>query len=136
MSEIYKKEMKQMLNHRKAYLPIVEKLLMIHRNRNSYEVMVKFTEVSEILILAELIDIGYLNPKVVVADKSFESINKIIYTKEYPLTEKGDIYYRRELEGLQLKVNFYRRIKFWLIIALSAIMVYFLIYYFFKKTIY
>jgi hypothetical protein len=116
----YKTEMKMLKEHRKKYLPAVVTLLNYHNNKAKHGEHIEFKDTAQKLILAELIDVGYLDPTVVVIDKYFESIDKVFYTFEYPLTPKGEVFYYNEIKAQQSIFNKKRRIK--LLILLGGIL--------------
>lgn len=130
MNRDYKNEMKRLKEHRKLYFPAVTVLLKYYKSRNEYDNPIEFTDVKKMLILQELIDVGYLNPKVVVPKKPFNSLEKIVFNLDYPLTQKGDEYYFRELETIKQKIEKYKAMKKIVIFLLFICIIVFFIFYF------
>ncbi len=98
---LYRSEMKKMKQNRKKYLPAVISIMDLYKK--NLKTNIEITEQQSLCTLVELVDIGYLDGKVVVIKKYFDDIEKIIYTGGYPLTPAGEKFLDRELKNKEKK---------------------------------
>src|SRR4030043_431251 len=61
----YKKELNKLRKHRKRYRPVMAMLMNLHNNSNVSDFPMELIDKKEILIILELLDIGYLNEKII-----------------------------------------------------------------------
>jgi hypothetical protein len=90
----YKHALKKLESHRKKYSPIIAKIVDMYANLPDADYPVRFTGYDDMIVILELLDIGYLDPNSFIVKKKFEDIAALIYNGKYPLTEQGDIFYR------------------------------------------
>ncbi|MCU0849416.1 MAG: hypothetical protein MUD12_16155 [Spirochaetes bacterium] len=95
----YKKEMKKMRDHRKKFFPVIERLLALHDNPGEAGFPVEITDLNEMIIALELLDIGYLDPETVIKKSRFNDITNLFYNGKYPLTESGEAFYDERAGG-------------------------------------
>jgi len=109
----YKYELKKYKKHRKKYLPVVAKLLDMHTALHDDDFPVTIADTNVMLVILELLDIGYLDPDALIIKKKFESIAGLIYNGKYPLTKKGDVFlhYQRSSPGLNFFKAFFYSLK-------------------------
>jgi len=104
--------MKKMIKRREAYFPVFEMLLAINKHKSDYEFPVRIKAASDIAVVLELIDIGYLDRDAFIINKNRRYITSLYYNGEYPMTGEGIVEYRRHLHARR---GFYIK----LLIALS-----------------
>lgn len=71
-------------------------LLDMHHSLNDAESPVSITDYNDMLIILELMDIGYVDVNAFVIKRKFEDITGLVYKGKFPLTEKGELFLRRE----------------------------------------
>jgi len=91
----YRSEMRSMLRHRKEYYPAIKYLVRKCMNATAGTPAV-ITDIKKMAILAELVEIGYLDNNSVVIISRFDEIEKIVCHGLFPLTESGEGYFRAE----------------------------------------
>ncbi len=94
-SSRYRSEMRSMLRHRREYYPAIKFLVGKCLNATAGTPAV-ITDIRRMAILAELVEIGYLDNNSVVIISRFDEIEKIVCHGLYPLTESGEAFYRAE----------------------------------------
>ena len=89
----YKEELNKLKKHRKQYHPVMAGIMDMHDHLNQAEFPIIITALKEMLIICELLDIGYLDPNALIVKKKFDDITGVLYNGEYPLTEKGELFF-------------------------------------------
>ncbi len=92
----YRRELRKYGKHRKKYRPVMSMLLNLHDAAGRAEVPVIITGQNDMLIILELIDIGYLDPEALIVKKKFGDIAGVAYNGMFPFTEKGTAFYHYE----------------------------------------
>jgi len=100
----YKSEIKKMKEHRKTYFPLMEMLLYVERKTKKEDLPLEMTDVSQIALVMELIDIGYINKNSFIIQRERRDITGLFYNGDYPLTDAGIKVYRQYLH--ERKANF------------------------------
>lgn len=85
-----KKELRRMKHHRDAYFPVMEKLLALHTASKNSAARYEFTDFSEMIVILELLDLGYLDDESFIVVKNFNDVARIIYKGGFPLTPAGE----------------------------------------------
>ena len=91
----YRSEMRSMIRHRREYYPAIQYLVGKCLNATAGTPAV-ITDIRKMAILAELVEIGYLDSNSVVIISRFDEIEKIVCHGLFPLTESGEEFYRAE----------------------------------------
>lgn len=91
----YKKELNKLRKHRKQYRPVMAILLNLHDQSNSSDFPVELIDKKEILIILELLDIGYLDENALIVKRRFGDVTGLSYAGEYPFTESGDFFFQQ-----------------------------------------
>ena len=92
----YKNELKKYKKHRKKFFPVAAKLLDMHTSLHDDDFPVTIADTNVMLVMLELLDIGYLDPNAFIIKKKFESIAGLNYNGKYPLTKKGDVFLHQQ----------------------------------------
>ncbi|MCP4138468.1 MAG: hypothetical protein GY754_46350 [bacterium] len=116
-----KKELRKMKKHRKKYFPVVIRLLELHSGLPPEDLPLEIDNFNEMVIILELLDIGYLDEEVVIAQKQFGNITGLFYAGGNPLTEQGRAYFN-EAKKEQKKKNIIIFIFAVLILGLAAVL--------------
>lgn len=90
----YKKEIQKLKKHRKRYRPAMSMLLDLYNNAKPSELPVELIDSEKVLILLELIDVGYLDEDALIIRRRFNSIASLRYDGAYPFTDSGDMFFR------------------------------------------
>ncbi|MBN1532662.1 MAG: hypothetical protein JXA20_08375 [Spirochaetes bacterium] len=85
----YKDQLRKMKKHRKRYFPVVERLLAIHGETGGDRVRHEITDIDDMVIILELLDLGYLDADSFIVVRSFDDVSRIYYNGRYPLTAAG-----------------------------------------------
>jgi hypothetical protein len=91
----YKKELNRLRKRRKQYRPVMAMLMKMHAQSDSSGFPVELIDRKELLVMLELLDIGYLDANALIVKKRFGDIAGLSYTGEYPFTESGDFFYQQ-----------------------------------------
>ena len=92
----YRLEMKKLEKNRKRYRPALVRLLAMHENRAGSAFPVRIEDTVEMLLVLELVDVGYVDPESLIVRKRFGDISSVHYNGAFPLTEAGVRFYRGE----------------------------------------
>ena len=122
----YKAEMKKMKENREKYFPLMEVLLYVERNAKKEDLPIQMTDVSQIALIMELIDIGYIDKKSFIIERSRRDIEGLYYNGGYPLTDAGINVYRQHLHERKTKF------KFGILLVILALIIMSFILYFIK----
>lgn len=87
---LYKNEMKALRARHNLYRPELLKLLDYHNNYKPGSGVIEFTEPDEMILLCELLSVGYIDEEAVIVQKRNGDIYSVIYNLNYPLTESGE----------------------------------------------
>ena len=120
----YKSELKKMKENRKKYFPLIEVLLYVERNTKKDDLPLEMTDISQIALVMELIDIGYINKNSFIIKKDRSDIKGLFYNGGYPLTDAGINVYRQHLHERKTKF------KFGILLVILALVVMSVILYF------
>jgi len=102
----YKSELKKMKEHRKKYFSLIEVLLYVERNTKKDDLPLEMTDVSQIALVMELIDIGYIDKNSFIIKRDRRDIKGLFYSGGYPLTDAGIKIYRQHLHERKTKFKF------------------------------
>ena len=69
----------------------LKKLLNYHLNPHTTDILIEITDPVEMALICELLSIGYLDLNVITVHRENDAIYKVVYNKNYPLTEQGDV---------------------------------------------
>lgn len=89
-NKFYKDEMKKMKNHRKLYRPMLLRFLSLHDSIKNTGTPVELTEADDMMLVVELVDLGFFDIDAVEIVKKGYTILKVIYFGKYPLSESGE----------------------------------------------
>lgn len=85
----YRLEMRKLKKNRKRYRPALARLMHMRENRAGAVFPVRIDDTGEMLLLLELVDVGYVDPESLIVRKRFGDIASVHYTGAFPLTEAG-----------------------------------------------
>ena len=85
----YRKEMRKLRKNRKRYRPALARLMRMRQNRSGAVFPVRIEDTGEMLLVLELVDVGYVDPESLIVRKRFGDIASVHYTGAFPLTEAG-----------------------------------------------
>ncbi len=91
----FKQELREMQKHRELYFPAMNRLLGLKNDDPGGRKDI--TLGGDMMILLELLDIGYLNPEAFYIKRTFGEINNLYYLGGYPFTESGEAYFHLNL---------------------------------------
>jgi len=100
----YRKEINRLRRRRKQYRPVMAMLMNMHQSDSS-GFPAELVDRKEILILLELLDIGYLDENAFIVKRLFGDVTGLSYTGEYPFTESGDFFFRRSRSAVKRKIT-------------------------------
>ncbi len=120
----YKSEMNKLKENRKKYFPLMEMLLYVESKTEKRDLPAEMTDISQIAIIMELMDIGYINKEAFIINKHRQDVTGVFYSGGYPLTDAGIRVYRQHLHekrgefirGLALAVFVFLAVVVFLII--------------------
>jgi hypothetical protein len=92
----YRSELRKYKKQRKKYRPVMSMLLDLHDTAGPADVPIAIADQKDMLIILELIDIGYLDPEALIVKKKFGDIAGVAYNGKFPFTEKGTVLFRAE----------------------------------------
>ncbi len=101
----YKKELNRLKKHRKRYRPVMAMLMKMHDQSDSSGFPAELIDRKEVLLILELLDIGYLDENTLIVKRRFGNVTGLSYTGEYPFTEKGDFFYRQSEGALKRSIT-------------------------------
>lgn len=93
----YKSKIKELKANREKYFPLIEMLLYVESRTDKNDLPMEMTDVSQIALVIELIDLGYLDDDCFIVNKHRMDITGLFYKGGYPLTEEGVKVYRQYL---------------------------------------
>lgn len=93
----YKLKLNEMKANREKYFPVIETILYVESRTEKRDLPIEMTDVSQIAIVMELIDLGYLNKEAFIIKKHRRDITGLFYNGGYPLTNSGIKVYRQHL---------------------------------------
>jgi hypothetical protein len=96
----YKKEIKALRKHRKSYYPALSRLMDLYDRWGPGDHPRELINDADALIFLELIDIGYLDENALIIKRRFDDIVGLVYGGDYPLTEGGEKFYKKERRTL------------------------------------
>lgn len=99
----YKKELKKIGRGRKRYRPVMSMLARMHEGWKPSDPPVELIDREDVLVILELIDVGYLDTDALIVRTRFENVVSLKYAGGYPFTEGGETFMRESR-------NLFRRI--------------------------
>jgi hypothetical protein len=120
----YKSKINEMKENRERYFPLIETLLYAESRTERRDLPLKITDVSQIALAMELMDIGYVNKEAFLIEKNRRDITGFFYIGGYPLTEAGVKVYRQHLHDKRGKLI--RRLML-ISLAVLAVIVFYMI---------
>jgi hypothetical protein len=117
----YKSEIKKMNENRKKYFPLMEILLYVERNTKKEDLPIEMTDVSQIALVLELIDIGYVDKNSFIIKRDRRDIKGLFFSGGYPLTDAGIKVYRQNLHERKTKFKLGIILVIFVLIAMSII---------------
>jgi hypothetical protein len=85
----YRLQMRKLKKNRKRYRPALARLMRMRQNRSGATFPLRIEDTGEMLLLLELVDVGYVDPESLIVRKRFGDIASVHYTGGFPLTEAG-----------------------------------------------
>ncbi len=92
----YRNELKKYEKHRKKYHPVLSMLIDLHDTAGPEDFPIPIADQNDMLIVLELIDIGYCDPEAFSIKKKFGGISAVLFNRKFPLTENGLVFYHEE----------------------------------------
>ncbi len=120
----YKKEIAKLAVRRKDYFVLITTLNYLYKTLEKSDLPFMFTEPSQIAIILEMIDLGYLDRESFNISREFGSITGLSYNGAAPVTEAGMGAWQRELLSKRKKIS--RLILIALAAAIAGIFLYIL----------
>ena len=99
----YRTEMRKLKKNRKRYRPALARLMALRDERAGTVFPFRIEDVGEMLLVLELVDVGYVDPESLIVRKRFGDIASVHYTGAFPLTEAGFRFYRGEGTAARLR---------------------------------
>ncbi len=99
----YKAQMHDLKKNREQYFPLMEVLLYAENRIDKNDPPVEIRDISQIALIMELIDIGYLDKDTFIINKNRRDITGMFYKGDYPLTEAGAKVYRQHLHERRIR---------------------------------
>jgi len=93
----YKSEMNKLKKNREKYFPLLEILLYIESKTDKKDLPIEMTDINQMALVMELMDIGYVNKDSFIINRHRKDITGLFYNGGYPLTEAGMKVYRQHL---------------------------------------
>ncbi len=116
MKKKYKKIMKDMIEHRKNYFPLLKFFLEVYNGKKEKKVEIKDFDL--VMVTMELLDNGYLNSDNFQVNNVNGNLNSVTFNSLYPLTGKGE-----ELVDTMEKNLFQSKLKKFLLVGIVGIAV-------------
>ncbi len=85
----YKNEMAKMIEHRTRYFPVMSMLLGMYQKKQHNDPPLTINDTSDISIILELIDIGYVDRESFIIRRNLRDITGLYYKGGLPLTGEG-----------------------------------------------
>lgn len=98
----YKHELKKMKKHRRLYHPAMKRMLALHRKMRDSSRNADISDFDEMIIVLELITVGYLDEDAFIISRRFGDITGLAYKGMYPFTEAGERMFRSGGSGIGL----------------------------------
>ena len=102
----YKRELNKMKKHRRLYHPALRRMMALYKGTSRPEFPVEISDFNEMIIILELIDVGYLDEEAFIITRRFGDITGLAYTGDYPFTESGESIYAAGGPGSTLRAIF------------------------------
>ena len=99
----YKSKIKEIKSNREKYFPLIEMLLYVEKKTDKSELPIEMTDISQIALVMELIDIGYIDKESFIIKRNRRDITGLFYKGGYPLTAEGVKVYRQYLDERKKK---------------------------------
>ena len=80
-------------------------ILNLYNHSKPADFPVELIDTKEILIMLELLDIGYLNENAMIIKRRFDDITSLKYTGKYPFTDGGDFFFQQNRGNIKRKIN-------------------------------
>lgn len=93
----YKSKLNEMKANREKYFPVIETLLYLESRTDKRDLPIEMTDLNQIAIVLELIDLGYLDKEAFIIKKHRRDITGLFFKGWYPLTDSGIKVYREHL---------------------------------------
>lgn len=117
-----KSKMKELKLNREKYFPVIELLLYVESRTDSSELPIEMTDVSQMAVVMELIDIGYLDSDCFIIQKNRGIVSGLSYKGGHPLTRQGMDIYREHLH--LRRGRFVRGVMLLLLVILGLVVLY------------
>ena len=129
--KLYKKEIKKLRKRHNLYAQELEKLLNYHQNPNTSDDLIYITDPDEMVLVCELLDIGYLDLNVITVHKENDAIYRVLYNKGYPLTTSGEAQLQKVLSSHPDLPTLSGRMRIIIVIISMAVIITLLFYFLF-----
>lgn len=110
-----KHELNKMKVHREKYFPVVKYLLEVHGQKDEFKFPMEIEDTSDMLIMLELIDLGYLEKNCFIIKRDFMEITGLFFRGQYPLTVEGELVFTH---SQNVETNYRKIIAYFLAIVL------------------
>jgi len=121
----YKSKINEMKQNREKYFPLIEMLLYVERKTGKDDLPIEMTDISQIAVVMELIDLGYIDKEAFIIKKHRRDITGLFYNGGYPLTDAGIKVYRQHLHDRRGK--FIRGLMLIALVFLAMILFYMMV---------
>ncbi len=115
-------KMKELKINREKYFPVIELLLYVESRTDRDDLPIEMTDVSQMAVVMELIDIGYLDKDSFIIQKNRGNVSGLFYRGGHPLTSAGAEVYREHLH--QRRGRFVRGLMLLALVILGLIVLY------------
>ena len=95
-----------MKKHRRLYHPALRRMMALYKGTSRPGFPVEISDFNEMIIILELIDVGYLDEEAFIITRRFGDVTGLAFTGDYPLTESGETVYFTEGPGAMLHTIF------------------------------
>ncbi len=92
----YTRELNKMKKHHRLYHPAMARMMELYREMKHTDPSAEISDFDEMIIILELIDIGYLDEDAFIVTRRFNDITGLMYNGRYPFTEAGENIFRTE----------------------------------------
>jgi hypothetical protein len=120
-----KAKMKELKENREKYFPLIEMLLYIENKTEKKDLPIQMTDISQMALVMELIDIGYVDKNSFIIKKNRGDVTGLFYKGGYPLTEAGVRVYRQHLHDRRGK--FIRGVMLIVLVMLAMFVFYMIV---------